>query len=391
MGNEIYFDNSATTRISEEALKTYLSVARSEYGNPSSLHGMGKDAETVLKNARQTIAKTVGDTAGGTVLFTSGGTEANNLAIFGRAHAKPRFKGKTILTSAGEHASVKMPLAALADEGYKIVEIPTTGGRLDPEAIVKYATPDVILASIMLVNNETGALYDVPAVAAALRRSCPDAVLHVDATQAYLKVPFSVKTLGCGLLTLSSHKIEGPKGTGALWIDPGVIRNRGLVPILLGGGQEAGLRSGTEDPPSCAAFAKAAAVGYSALAERIARLTELRERLFEKLASNPFLSLSGVRANLPPVASPHIVSLTIPHFKSETMLHALSARGIYVSSGSACSSHGKHGTSALSAFGLSDADADATIRVSFSHRNTVEQIDLFCDALSEEITRLVRF
>ena len=372
MGNEIYFDNSATTRISEEALKTYLSVARSEYGNPSSLHGMGKDAETVLKDARQSIFKTVGD-----------------LAILGRAPAKPRFRGKTILTSAGEHASVKMPLAALADEGYRIVEIPTTGGRLDPEAILKLATPDVILASVMLVNNETGALYDVPAVAAALRRSCPDAILHVDATQAYLKVPFSVKTLGCGLLTLSSHKIEGPKGTGTLWVDPGVIRNRGLSPILLGGGQETGLRSGTEDPPSCAAFAKAAAVGYSALSERVSRLTELRERLLATLASDP--RLSGVRVNLPPVSAPHIVSLTLPRIKSETMLHALSARGIYVSSGSACSSHGKHGTSALSAFGLSDPDADATIRVSFSHRNTTEQVDLFCDALSEEIARLARF
>ncbi len=389
MGNEIYFDNSATTRISEEALKTYLSVARSEYGNPSSLHGMGKDAEGVLKDARQSIARTIGDTAGGTVLFTSGGTEANNLALLGRAHAKPRFKGKTILTSAGEHASVKMPLAALADQGFRIVEIPTVGGRLDPEAIVKLATPDVILASVMLVNNETGALYDVPAVAAALRRSCPDAILHVDATQAYMKVPFSVKTLGCGLLTLSSHKIEGPKGTGALWVDPGVIRNRGLSPILFGGGQEAGLRSGTEDPPSCAAFAKAASIGFSALSERVARLTELRQRLLSGLSGDP--RLSGVRANLPPTFAPHIVSLTLPRIKSETMLHALSARGVYVSSGSACSSHGKHGTSALSAFGLPDSDADATIRVSFSHRNTPEQVDLFCEALAEEISRLARF
>ena len=389
MGNELYFDNSATTRISEEELKTYLSVAREQYGNPSSLHGLGKDAESVLNDARKTVAKTIGDTAGGTVLFTSGGTEANNLAIMGRAHAKPRFKGKTILTTAGEHASVKMPLAALADEGYKIVEIPTTGGKLDPEAIAQYATPDVILASVMLVNNETGALYDVPAVAAALRRNCPDAVLHVDATQAYLKVPFSVKTLGCGLLTLSSHKIEGPKGTGALWVDPGVIRNRGLVPILLGGGQEGGLRSGTEDPPSCAAFAKAAAIGYSSLTERIARLTELRERLLAILGDDP--RLSGVRVNLSPVCAPHIVSLTLPRIKSETMLHALSARGIYVSSGSACSSHGKHGTSALSAYGLTDADADATIRVSFSHRNTPEQVDRLADALAEEIARLARF
>ena len=389
MGNELYFDNSATTRMSEDALKTYLSVARERYGNPSSLHGMGQNAEAVLNDARKTVAKTLGDTAGGTVLFTSGGTEANNLAIFGRAHAKPRFKGKTILTSAGEHASVKMPLKALADEGYRIVEIPTVGGRLDPDAIKKLATPDVIFATVMLVNNETGALYDVAAVAAALRRSCPDAILHVDATQAYLKVPFSVKSLGCGMLTVSSHKIEGPMGTGALWVDPGVIKNRGLVPILYGGGQEAGLRSGTEDPPSVAAFAKAAAIGYSALPERIARLSELRERLLSLLENDP--RLSGVRPNLPPTFAPHILSLTLPRIKSETMLHALSARGVYVSSGSACSSHGKHGTSALSAFGLSDADADATIRVSFSHRNTTEQVDLLADALAEEIKRLARF
>ena len=389
MGNELYFDNSATTRMSEDALKTYLSVARERYGNPSSLHGMGQNAEAVLNDARKTVAKTLGDTAGGTVLFTSGGTEANNLAIFGRAHAKPRFKGKTILTSAGEHASVKMPLKALADEGYRIVEIPTVGGRLDSDAIKKLATPDVIFATVMLVNNETGALYDVAAVAAALRRSCPDAILHVDATQAYLKVPFSVKSLGCGMLTVSSHKIEGPMGTGALWVDPGVIKNRGLVPILYGGGQEAGLRSGTEDPPSVAAFAKAAAIGYSALSERIARLSELRERLLSLLENDP--RLSGVRPNLPPTFAPHILSLTLPRIKSETMLHALSARGVYVSSGSACSSHGKHGTSALSAFGLSDADADATIRVSFSHRNTTEQVDLLADALAEEIKRLARF
>ena len=389
MGNELYFDNSATTRISEEALKAYLSVSREQYGNPSSLHGMGQNAEAVLKDASQTIRKTLGDAAGGSVIFTSGGTEANNLAILGRAHAKPRFKGKTILTTAGEHASVKMPLAALADEGYKIVEIPTVGGRLDPEAITKYATPDVILASVMLVNNETGALYDLPAVAAALRRSSPDAILHVDATQAYLKVPFTVRSLGCHLLTLSSHKIEGPKGTGALWVDPGVIKNRGLSPILFGGGQASGLRSGTEDPPSCAAFAKAAAIGFAALSENREKLTGLRDRLLARLREDP--RLSGVRPNLPPVFAPHILSLTLPRIKSETMLHALSARSIYVSSGSACSSHGKHGVSALSAFGLTDSDADATIRVSFSHRNTPEQVDLLAEALAEEVARLTRF
>ena len=385
----IYLDNSATTRISKEALETYLAVSQGDFGNPSSLHAMGQEAASHLKGARKAILQTLGDPGTGTLLFTSGGTEGNNLAILGRAHAKPRFRGKTILTSAGEHASVKMPLEELSAEGFRIVEIPTLGGVLDLDALENAATRDVILASFMLVNNETGAVYNIPEAAAILKRNCPDAILHVDATQGYLKVPCSVKNLGCQMVTVSSHKIEGPKGMGALWVDPGVVKNKGLVPLLLGGGQEGGLRSGTENLPGAAAFGRAAEIGFARFDEHRTELTALRKRLLDRIASDP--ALHEIRVNLPPVPAPHILSLTLPRIKSETMLHALSARGIYVSSGSACSSHGKHGTSALIAFGLSERDADATVRVSLSHTNTPDEIDLFADALGEEVARLARF
>lgn len=385
---EIYLDNSATTRMSEEALAVFSSVAQEHFGNPSSLHSRGRDAESLLTSARAEIRRTLGDSASGTVIFTSGGTEANNLAIFGRARAKERYRSKKILTTAGEHASVSRPLAALANEGMKVVEIPTRQGRLDSDALARECTPDVVLASMMLVNNESGALYDLAAVSRLLRARCPDAVLHCDVTQAYLKVPFTANSIGASLLTISSHKIEGPKGMGALWVDSTLVRSKGVVAQILGGGQENGFRSGTENVPGIAAFAAAARNGYEALREHNGLLLSLRKHLLVRLAADP--ALSSVSVNLPPVCAPHIISLTLPDIKSETMLHALSARGIYVSSGSACSSHGRHGTAALEAFGLAARAVDSTIRVSLSYRNTVSELDGFCLALGDELSKLAR-
>jgi cysteine desulfurase len=385
----IYLDSSATTRISEEALQTYIEISRGPFGNPSSLHGAGLDAERILTAARQDICRTLGDRGGaGTVVFTSGGTEANNLAIFGRARAKARYRGGKILTTAGEHASVHAPLFTLRDEGYRIVEIPTVGGRLDTEAFAAECTPDVFLVSMMLVNNETGALYDLKSISSIMRQASPDAILHCDATQAYLKLPFSARSVGADMITLSSHKIEGPKGVGALWIDPDTIKKRGLAAHLVGGGQEKGLRSGTENVPGIAAFAKAAAIGFDTLAERGERIGRLREHLLAGLSAEP--ALSEVRPVLPAAHAPHILSLVLPDIKSEVMLHALSRDGIYVSSGSACSSHGRHGTPALTAFGLSEADADRTIRISLSHRSTEEELDAFLAALRRQISSLAR-
>ncbi len=384
----VYLDNSATTKPCPEALETYLKVADEDFGNPSSLHSVGLTDEKHLTAARRTVAETLGDRGSGKVIFTSGGTEANNLAILGRAHAKERFRRRRILTTAGEHASVGMPLAALAEQGFEIVEIPTVGGRLDLAALTEAADRSVILASMMLVNNETGAIYDIAAASRILKASSPDAILHCDATQAYLKMPIRPSALGISAVTVSSHKIEGPKGVGALWIDSSLVTSKGLVPHLLGGGQESGIRSGTENVPGIAAFARAAELGFASLNRRMAEISRLRAYFEEKLKSAP--SLSELRVNRPEKAAAHIISLTAPGYKSETLLHALSSRGIYVSSGSACSSHGRHSTPALAAFGLSEKDADSTVRISLSHRNTEEDIDALILALIELLPGLAR-
>ena len=383
----IYLDNSATTTPSEAALSTYLQVSTEYFGNPSSLHSVGRDAERYLTDARKTILATIGD-RDGSIVFTASGTEANNLAIFGRVEAKERFQKKKILTTAGEHASVGVPLAELGKRGFEIVEIPTVGGKLDLDTLAMAADRSVVLATMMLVNNESGAIYDLAAAARILKAASPDAVLHADATQAYLKMPINVRALGVSMLTVSSHKIEGPKGVGALWIDRALIKNQGIAPFVFGGGQESGLRSGTENVPGIAAFAAAAKEGHAELSLRIAHLSSLSDAFIERLKTDP--RLKELKLNRAERTAPHIFSITLPSIKSETMLHALSARGIYVSSGSACSSHGRHSTPALAAYGLSDREADSTIRVSLSHRTTKDELFSLCDALGDLLPTLVR-
>ncbi len=383
----IYFDNSATTPICRRALDIYNAVSLSHFGNPSSLHAIGKDAEDVMKNARRILLASVG-AQDGAIVFTASGTEANNLALFGRAHAKERYRGKKILTSAGEHASVNSPLAALRREGMTVEEIPTVGGELDLAALEDKLTPDVILVSVMMVNNETGALYDIAAVRRLIKEKCPDCALHVDATQAFFKVPFSVRGLGIGLLTVSSHKIEGPKGCGALYIDRSLLTQKGISPLILGGGQEEGFRSGTENVPGIAAFGEACLYCKENFAEFTEQTRQLRDYLIARIQSEA--ALAEVRPLLPPRSAPHILCLILPGIRSEVMLHALSARGISVSSGSACSSHGHVGASALLSFGCREEEADCAIRISLSHRNTREEADEFLAALSAECARLAR-
>ncbi len=377
---EIYFDNSATTRICDEALDEYIRVSREMYGNPSSRHRLGFLAEETLAAARRDILASLG-ARDGKIVFTSGGTEGNNLAITGRAHAKARFKGGRIITTRGEHSSVSHTLAALKDEGFDIVEIPTEGGELDKNALLAALSPKTLLVSVMAVNNETGALYPLRQIADAVHRMCPEALLHVDATQSYMKVPFTTKSIGADLITLSSHKIEGPKGVGALWISDAVIKQRGLSPLLIGGGQEGGLRSGTENVPGACAFGVAARTYFAAFAERHERIASLRAYLIEALASLG----DSITLNIPKEAAPHILSITVHGMKSETVLNDLSNKGIYVSSGSACSSHDAHISSALLAFGKTEDEADSTVRVSLSHRNTRQEADAFVAALGETV------
>ena len=382
----IYLDNSATTRISEAALARYCEVSRDLFGNPSSLHAVGKAAEDVLRDAREAVRAAIG-AKGGTVVFTASGTEANNLAILGRGRAKARYKSAHILTTAGEHASVAAPMAALAEGGMKLAEIPTVGGRLDLDALDALLTPDTVLVSAMLVNNETGAHYDMRALADRLR-GLSDCALHADATQALFKVPVDVRALGVRMLTISSHKVEGPKGVGALWLDDSLMKEKGVAPQILGGGQESGMRSGTENVPAIAAFATALREGTRDAAARMAAMLEVREYLLGRLTSDA--ALGEVKPVLPEVAAPHILTLVLPAVKSEVMLHHISSVGISVSSGSACSSHGHVGHGALPSFGLSQKESDSAIRVSISHHTTREDIDALCAALGVGLSRLAR-
>ena len=383
---QIYLDNSATTKICDEALERYIEVSRSSWGNPSSLHSMGYEAEKIINNTRSEIQTSLG-VKGATVIFTASGTEANNLAIFGRALSKERYKrGSKIITTMGEHASVDSPLLALEKMGYNIVKIPTAGGEIDIEALSRELTKDVILVSMMMVNNETGALYDTGAVAKLMKAKSPEALLHLDATQSYLKLPFTKTKSGWDMITISSHKIEGPKGVGALVVDGSVMKAKGLAPITLGGGQESGMRSGTENVPGIAAFGEAVRLGFASLGERYEKLAELRSYLISRISDEA----PEVKILFPKANAPHIVNITLPKIKSETMLHYLSSLGIFVSSGSACSSNGGHFSSALTAFGRSEGEADSSIRISISHRNTREDMDGFIEGLKSGLAKLSR-
>ncbi len=375
--------------MSDAALSAFTDAARGLYGNPSSRHKYGTDAAAAVKAAKAEILRAI-DARGGLLVLTGGGSEANNLALFGRAYAKERYK-KTrarIITSAGEHPSVSLPLARLAAEGFDIVEIPTRGGVLDLSALSDALNESTVLVSLMLVNNETGALYDIAAASRLLREKAPAAILHCDATQGFLKLPLSVRALGIDLLTVSAHKLHGPKGIGALYISDAVHKSRGISPIILGGGQEDGYRSGTVNAPALLSFAAAVKEGYAALDRSTAKMRALRDALLTALATDE--RLAAVTPVLPAQSAPHILSLTLPSIKSETMLNYLSGEGFAISAGSACSSHGKNQSPALLAFGLSPAEADTTVRVSFCAENTQAELSAFIEALAAGVFRLCR-
>lgn len=388
MKRQVYLDNAATTKMRPEVVSEYVRVCDTLWGNPSSLHSMGCEAERVIIDAKQTILNTLG-AKDSEIVFTASGTEANNLAIIGRALSKERYKkGAKIITTAGEHASVGEPLEYLKKLGYKIVTLSTRDGKIDMDELARELTGDVILLSVMMVNNETGAVYNIPAIARAMKARCPEAILHVDATQGYMKIPFTKEGIGADLITISSHKIEGPKGVGALVIGKDVITKKGLSPIVFGGGQGLGLRSGTENVPGIAAFAEAARLAHSELGEHVRRMEGLRALLVNKISTDE--GLAEISMTLPENHAPHILNITLPSIKSETMLHYLSSEGIFVSSGSACSSNGGHLSSALTAYGRSGEDADSSIRISFSHTNTEEDVETLCQALGEGLKKLAR-
>jgi len=293
-------------------------------------------------------------------------------------------RGRILITDS-EHAAVEETAARLAEDGFEICRVPTRGGTLDQDFIEAHAE-GVILASFMLVNNETGAVYDVRRAFDTVKRISPAAVTHTDAVQAFLKIRFTPAALGADLVTVSGHKIEGPKGVGALFAAAPVLTKKQLIPLIAGGGQEEGMRSGTENVPGIAGFAAAAEAGMKNFAGNAEKIRALRAFLAARLAEIP-----GIRLNIPPVCADGILSVTLPAIRSETALNFLSARGICISAGSACSSNGhKAGNRVLAAYGLPPAEADTTVRISIAHTNTEEEAAALAAALAEAVQTLQR-
>lgn len=383
---EIYLDNSATTPLCAEAIDA-MTEAMAVYGNPSSLHSVGLAAERLVSEARTSVGNALGVRVlkPGQLLFTSCGTEATNLAIRGCVYSKTRRGACKIITTDSEHPATENTLHALESDGFRIVRIATRGGVLDMAQLDRELDAETLMVTMMLVNNETGALYDLPKVFSLAKQRNPQVVTHCDAIQGFLKHKFTPASLGADMISISAHKIHGPKGVGALYVSADILKQRKLAPILQGGGQEFGFRSGTENVIGIVGFGAAARKGLSSLESDIAKMASLREYAILKL------SAIDVRLNVPlGQTAPHIVNFTLPNIKSETMLHYLSGEGIFVSSGSACSSHSHSPSRALTAFGLSAQDADCSIRVSLSAENTESDIDAFIERLYNGLCVLVR-
>ncbi len=381
----VYLDNSATTPLCQPAIDKMMQCIE-HFGNPSSLHSVGFEAEKLKDEARTSIYKSLGvkKSSGDRIIFTSGGTEANNLAILGCAAAKASNRGKKIITTDSEHPSVLTPVKKLESEGFEVVYLKSVGGYIDIEEIKRNVDRNTILISVMAVNNETGAVYDVESIFKTAKKINPEITTHCDCVQGYMKIPFNPVKMNADLVTLSSHKIHGPKGSGALYISAETIKRKKITPIIIGGGQEENFRSGTENMIGICGFGGAAEYEFSSLAQNYEKISALRQYAITKLESI-------VRVNHPEKASPHIINFTLPRIKSETMLHYLSQNGIFVSSGSACSSnHAKDSGRVLMSFGLPKEDSDMSLRVSLSHLNTKEDIDKLCEALNCGISSLVK-
>ncbi len=374
---EIYLDNSATTKVCPQAAAKALEIMTENYGNPSSLHSMGLRAEHELTAARKIIASSIGAQPE-EIIFTSGGTEGNNTAIAGAAHALAR-RGKRIVTTATEHSSVLEMMQQLEKEGFEVIYLsPDKNGRVREEDIKAAVTRDTVLVSIMAVNNETGAIQPIGCVSKIIAASGAPALFHCDAVQAYMKMPVVPKKYGIDLMTVSGHKIHAPKGSGALYIRRGAR----ILPLHFGGMQEKKLRPGTEPMPAVCAMG-AAVSALSEDKERGARIKEISSVFRSRL-----MQTQGIVLNSDEECLPYIINFSVPGLRSETLLHFLAERGIYVSSGSACAKG--HKSHVLTAMGLSPERADSALRISFSAENTAEDADILIKSLENAIATLAR-
>jgi len=369
----IYLDNAATTLPDPQVVETITETLTRYPGNPSSLHKLGREAARLLTSCRETILQALG--GDGSLIFTSGGTESNNWAIQGALHLM-RHKGRHIVSTAMEHDAVLAPLKELGDRGYEVSLLqPDSTGQISMDALANALREDTVLVSVMQVNNETGAVLPIQEMAEIIRWKS-NALFHTDAVQAFGKISLCPTELGVDLLSINAHKLHGPCGVGALWIRDGVK----LPPLLRGGGQENGLRSGTETLHNIAGFAKAVELSIPRLSETTAHLETLQTYLRETLP----LSLPQVR--FLPQGAPHIVSLSLPGAKSEVLMNFLDSLDIYLSHASACKRGGR--SHVLSAMGLPADVIDGTIRVSFSRETSTADLDQFISALKEACTIL---
>lgn len=369
----IYLDNAATTKPCPEAVQAMLEAVTDNFGNPSSLHRAGLNAQLAMDRARKIIADSLGAEPDN-IIFTSGATESNNLALRGASAAYGR-KRRRIVASAVEHASVDETLSDLESKGFEVVRVsPREDGRFYAEDFLAACNEDTVLLTMMYVNNETGYIQPVKETFTAVKRRFKDIITHTDCVQAYMKLPVKANQLGADLISLSGHKIHGAKGVGALYIRKGVR----LIPTVTGGKQEKGIRSGTESVPLICAFGAAVEKLAPTISDRYERVSALKARLTELVSA-----VDGVEVNSPADGSPYVVNISAAGKRSEIMLHYLESREIYVSSGSACSKGQQSGV--LGQFGITGKRADSALRVSMTAETTEAEIEEFARALAEGI------
>ena len=380
---EVYLDNSATTRCFDEAAQLMHKIMCEDYGNPSSMHHKGIEAEQYLRYAKETLAGIL-KVNEKEILFTSGGTESDNIALIGTAMANHR-KGRHLITTAIEHPAVLQPMTYLENQGFQVTYLPVDReGRISLNDLERAIRPDTILVSIMHTNNEIGSIQPIAEAGALIKRINPNTLFHVDAVQGFGKFRIYPAKMHVDMLSVSGHKIHGPKGVGFLYIREGAKIN----PIIYGGGQQKGMRSGTENVPGIAGLAKAAEMVYANLDRDMDRMYELRDMLIRGIND-----IENVRVNGCPdrEGAAHIVSLSIRGVRSEVLLHALEDKGIYVSAGSACAARKPQPSATLKAIGVEKDLLDSTVRFSISVFTTKEEIQYTIQALSEMIPMLRRY
>lgn len=380
---EAYFDNSATTRCYPEVAEIVVKTMTEDFGNPSAMHLKGVEAEKYVREAAQILAKIL-KVNEKEIIFTSGGTESNNLALFGGADANKR-SGNHIITTSVEHAAVGQPAERLEQMGYEVTIVPVDHrGVVQLEALEKALRPDTILVSTMYVNNEVGAVMPVEEIAKLVHEKSLKALYHVDAIQAFGKYRIYPKKAGIDMLSVSSHKIHGPKGVGFLYIN----EKARIQPQILGGGQQAGMRSGTDNVPGIAGLGVAAKMVYTDFDKKIEHMYQLKERLAEGFLKLPDVRLNGMEIR---EGAPQILSASFLGVRSEVLLHTLEEKGIYVSAGSACSSHKRKAAGTLSAMGMEAAQRESTLRFSFSEENTFEEVDYALEVIGQVLPMLRRY